>query len=275
MRRQAATGIPYCWRAEALYRPGVVDDFFLLHQPQSTEALCVEMARLAYAAFGTVVEPALARAGFGLAAAPFEQGGTQAFLAENGQQAVLVFRGSDDVLDWQNNLNAMPVRWRGAGEVHGGFQESLEAVWPAVAVALRSVRLPLIITGHSLGGALACMAASLVPHERWITFGAPKPGDAVFCESAGDGMRFVNNEDVVCWLPLDVFPLSGVYRHAGTPYLIGPNGGIHKGVDPAALDRPLMPLRRLHRLVAETDSLSRLPRFLMDHAPINYLSALR
>lgn len=174
MSRDDATGIPYCWRPEAVFDPGARDDFFTLHEPQSTAALCAEMARLAYCNFPSVLEAALARVDFRLSAPPFERGGTQAFLAESADRAVLVFRGSDEPLDWINNLNALPGRWRGTGAVHRGFSDSLEAVWPDLAPFLQYARRPLIVTGHSLGGALATLSASLVPCDALMTFGSPR-----------------------------------------------------------------------------------------------------
>lgn len=274
MTREEATGIPYCWRPEALYAPGAIDDFFTLHEPQSTEALCAELARLAYCDFSSVLEAALPRAGFRLAAEPFERGGTQAFLAESADRAVLVFRGSDDALDWLNNLNVMPVRWRGKGRVHGGFSDSLEAIWGEVMDAVRSVKRPLLVTGHSLGGALAGLAATLLPCQEFIIFGAPKIGDAEFQESAGTGRRYVNNQDIVCRLPLDIFPLSGVYRHVGTAYLIGRQGGVSRLTETRGTGGIGLSLRDLRLNFRESGRRRRLPRLLMDHAPINYVSAL-
>ena len=274
MRRQLATGIPYCWQPEALYKPGANDDFFELHEPQSTEALCAEMARLAYCDFATVLEAALRRVGFHLVAKPFESGGTQAFLAEGVDYAVLVFRGSDDALDWLNNLNVMPVRWRGAGRVHNGFSASLEAIWDEVTHALHQATRPLLITGHSLGGALAGLAAALLPCKEFITFGAPKIGDEEFQESARSGRRYVNNQDIVCRLPLDIFPLSGVYGHIGTAHLIGRQGGVSHPEKPFAGSRLDFSVRDLRINFRESGRHQRLPRLLMDHAPINYVSAL-
>ncbi len=232
------------------------------------------MARLAYCDFDALLETALDRVDFRLLAPPFQHRGTQAFLAEGREQALLVFRGSDEPLDWINNLRIELGPWRGRGRVHCGFADSLEAVWPEVEAALQQITRPLLITGHSLGGALASLAASLVPHEELITFGAPKVGDAEFCASLGSARRFVNNEDLVCRLPPTGVSLVQAYGHAGQLVLIGPTGETSQPAEPTSLDRFDVSLDRVWEMVLLGLSAGRLPRMLMDHAPINYVSAL-
>ena len=64
------TGIAYRQDRRALFEPGKATDFFA-HQPQTLEALCAELARLAYHEGGAAsLAGYLARVGLELDAAP-------------------------------------------------------------------------------------------------------------------------------------------------------------------------------------------------------------
>ena len=100
-------------------------------------------------------------------------------------------------------------------------------------------RLPLLITGHSLGGALALLCAhrlalQTVPIHSVHTFGQPRVGDHAFAAAydslLGDRTyRVVNQNDVVPRLP---GVLLG-YQHAG--HLAFLNGAGRLVGDPALL----------------------------------------
>ena len=276
MIREEATGIAYDKSLEALMNPGAAGDFFQRHKPRSAAAWCAEFSRLAYGDFATVLEPSLSGVGFKLIAEPFDRNGTQGYLAEGPDFAVLAFRGSDDVAAWATNLNALPAPWRGGGNVHRGFAEALDVVWREIEAALARTAGPLFFTGHSLGAALATLAASLWPEAALYTFGSPRVADGCF-EAAtrrrpGYAARYVNHRDVVCRVPSARLG----YRHMGEVYNIDRLGRVH--------DR-----RPHHRGVTELLASAfegrrwdvgallagGLPRELTDHAPINYVSALR
>lgn len=275
MTRKQATGIAYDSSLEALTEPGNNGNFFQLHQPESAAAWCAEFSRLAYADFSTMLRPGLATAGFELVAEPFDSEGTQAFLAQGPVFAVLSFRGSDDLVAWQTNLDVIPAPWRGGGKTHRGFAEALDLVWEDVDGALARISGPLLFTGHSQGAALATLAASLVPEAALYTYGSPRVGNGAFRAKLADrhrvAKRYVNHRDIVCRVP----PASIGYRHVGMPYLIDRVGKVTQR-------RPND--RGLHGFLASALPTNRqslaqrfgqtLPRELTDHAPINYVSAL-
>ena len=95
---------------------------------------------------------------------------------------VVAFPGTDPgcVADWLRDLDAVPV-WRdGVGYCHRGFLDGALLVLPW----LRGLPPGLTLTGHSMGGAIAILAAALlraadVPVAGVVTFGAPRAGGAV------------------------------------------------------------------------------------------------
>lgn len=276
MTREEATGIAYDASLEALTNPGAAGDFFRRHRPRSAAAWCAEFSRLAYGDFATMLAPHLAEIGFELVAAPFDRRGTQGFLAQGPDFAVLAFRGSDDLIAWVANLDALPAPWRGGGKTHRGFAEALGTVWPRVEAALARTAGPLFITGHSQGAALATLAASLRPEAALYTFGSPRVGDRGFAAAMrhrpGVAARYVNHRDIVCRVPSARLG----YRHVGEPHVIDRAGRVrqrrprHRGLS-ELLSSALSGRRRdLGALLA-----GGLPRELTDHAPINYVSALR
>ncbi len=270
MTRAESTGIAYDSSLDAVANPGGIDNFFQLHRPQSEAAWCAEFSRLAYCDYGRVLAPSLAAVEFRLVVSPFDHNGTQAFLAEGPDFAVLAFRGSDDLDAWRTNLNAVPDRWRGPGEVHQGFAEALEAVWEDIAGALPKTQRRLLVTGHSLGAALATLAAALQPQVHLYTFGSPRAGDEAFRDAVAamvvGAERYIDNRDLVCRLPSERFG----YRHVGAPHFIDREGRVHdrapedESLLGSLLDAPPINRRRLDDLFRGI-----LPRELSDHAPIN------
>ena len=155
---------------------------------------------------------------------------TQALLARRPGLAVLAFRGTEPhkLRDWRTDLRARPRAVPGLGRVHGGFWQALEGIWPQLRENLRPGE-PLALTGHSLGGALAMLAAARLlrdghPVRQVITFGAPRAGDSAFVRSldAANAVRVVRAFDLVPHLP-PAGPLLG-YRHAGHLLYIDANG---------------------------------------------------
>ncbi len=271
VNRAEATGIPYDTSLRALAEPAVSGAFFRLHQPQSEAAWCAEFARLAYCADHAEVNSSLQRVGFELTAA-FGRRGTEGLVARGPAFSVLSFRGSDDLRAWMTNLDARPAPWRGGGKAHRGFAEALDAAWPEVEPALPDSGLPLLFTGHSLGAALATLAASLHPEAALVTFGSPRVGDSGFRAAMGRRpgpmKRYVDNRDIVCRVPSARLG----YRHVGEPWLIDADGRVTQR-SPRSQGLTALLLDALRD--GKAWSGKNLPRELTDHSPINYVSALR
>ena len=172
---------------------------------------------------------------------------TQALIFRTDECMVLAFRGTQEIRDWTTNLNMkfrnFTIRRAGKttlssykGKVHTGFflgwaeieRDVLNQLerWQAADMAngISKPLPPLLITGHSLGGALATMAAASL-HENGIdvaglyTFGQPRVGDLTFSRQlnanlSGKVFRFVNNNDIVPHVP-PPFSLQNPFRFYG------------------------------------------------------------
>lgn len=141
----------------------------------------------------------------------FNEGDTQAFLAkrETDKIAVLAFRGTE-ANSWKDIRTDLKFRFH-KGEhglkVHRGFRDAYEKVEEKVKSSIDSNTkgYTLYITGHSLGGALAIIAAMKLERDSLAacyTFGSPRVGnDELAEEIRAPVYRIVNAADGVPRLP--------------------------------------------------------------------------
>ncbi len=154
----------------------------------------------------------------------FDRGNIQGFWCVGASAAVLSFRGTSNIRQWVLNAKFATAAhpW---GPVHSGFLDGLSQLtgeMAAFAEAAKGAR-DIWITGHSLGGALAVLAASWLLREknqqtRIMTFGQPMVGKATFAETfdrelPGRLIRIVNQQDIVPKIPPG-------YAHCGRGRLI-------------------------------------------------------
>lgn len=149
---------------------------------------------------------------------------TQGFVAASTTALVVAFRGSREPADFITDarIHKTECTW---GHVHQGFHAAWESVEVEVIHAVQSLRTrltqPVFIAGHSLGGALAMLAAPAIARisdapPRVYTYGQPRVGDAAFAYEydtllLDTTFRFVNNEDPVPRLPCFLHN----FKHAG------------------------------------------------------------
>ena len=166
---------------------------------------------------------------------PFNASSSQACVIAHDDYIAAVFRGTDEIADWLDNLNVVPISGP-FGKVHKGFHNALMDVWPSMRRTIRAIRSkddrrrPLWLAGHSLGGALATIAASFLveddePFFGVYTFGSPRCGDKEFArvykvEAGARTYRFQNNNDIVSRIPARAMG----YRHVGNFVYIRENG---------------------------------------------------
>jgi triacylglycerol lipase len=167
--------------------------------------------------------------------------GTQCYVANNDDFVITVFRGTEIrqrtgacdirnvIEDIGTDADIMLVDSKQGGLVHRGFMGGLDAVWEKEGLldyikSKDNSKRTIWFTGHSLGAALATLAADRYGNVSGLyTFGSPRPGDTAFANDFYvKTYRFVNNNDVVARVPP-----SGLYRHVGDLKYIDSEGLIH------------------------------------------------
>ena len=141
----------------------------------------------------------------------FDRDGTQAILVSCSEFIAVAFRGTEatSLKDIKADLNAISREARTEGRVHTGFDDGFIAVEGEIQARLDTGEFdsrPLFITGHSLGGALATLAAKRLKHNGGIaagyTFGSPRVGDDKWVAGLKAPVyRIVNAADCVTMLP--------------------------------------------------------------------------
>ncbi len=132
------------------------------------------------------------------------------------QTAVIVFRGTDNKVDWLVNL-ASTTSTTPSGQIHRGFSDAYRPMSPQVESILEDNSIERVwITGHSLGGALALVSAHELLKEPVeiagvVTFGQPAVAKHDLAshldrELIGKYARFVNHEDIVPRVPITFKP---------------------------------------------------------------------
>jgi hypothetical protein len=192
----------------------------------------------------------------GLDARLLSVGNTQAYVATDANSIVVAFRGTesptsldglkDCLLSDANNFLIVPegrigTDFAAAGvgaRFHRGFMQGLADIWDPLSTAvegeMQKQERPLWLTGHSLGGALALLAAwrfvqKFIPVHRIYTFGAPMVGNAAAVQAfdkefQNKVFRFVHEPDLVPHLPT-ISLLANSYGHCLQEMLLGSAAG--------------------------------------------------
>lgn len=211
--------------------------------------------------------------------------GTQGRFLEHADHRVLCFRGTEpsemaDIgTDLCVKLGPLPLDIARIGglQTHQGFANALASVWQTIVEYLGTQPpKPLVITGHSLGGALAVLAGFALHHsgkkidiKSVYTYGQPRVGNVTFALAYNSlfqtrHWRVVNNRDMVTRVP----PRSSGYRHTGRTLYFDSEG--IATVDPTGW------LKFLDRVsfAADRDWLGQLLENGFDHPIARYIEIL-
>eukprot|EP01034_Spumella_vulgaris_P037628 gene37628-46421_t len=136
----------------------------------------------------------------------------------------MTFRGTQGVSDVLTDLDTLTQSFGGKHSgvsVHKGFLEQFHAVRTPLTNFLKDHEGDynrIVITGHSLGGALASIAGAYFSHLHLgvevavHTFGSPRVGNKAFgryfSEHMAEHWRVVNEED-----PAPLVPMSWRFSH--------------------------------------------------------------
>ena len=216
----------------------------------------------------------------------FTKHSTQCFVVSNREFAILAFRGTEIgkrgesldiraiVSDLTADVDARLAEWPRGGKVHQGFKEALEEVWDDICPYMKNLAdrgCNIWVTGHSLGAALATLAANRFEAVQGLyTFGSPRVGDSEFQRRFRlRSFRIVNGSDI-----FSKVPPAGIYRHVGTPKFIDPSSNLLRdrayadsyGGDPNLAD--------LLREIKDFASWGLIPDSIRDHVPVLYAVAL-
>ena len=160
--------------------------------------------------------------------------------------------------------------------MHEGFATALSQVKDALDKTRPTIDCSLLVTGHSLGAAMATLLVSAWANVQasmsLITFGSPRVGDSSFVATLAKiaNSRYVDCTDGVTRVPLEVMG----YRHVGNPLYIDRTGNItpNPGDDFVHNDRVRAVEEYFLKYFAQRGNVG--ARELADHAPINYVSAV-
>jgi triacylglycerol lipase len=127
----------------------------------------------------------------------------------------------------------------------------VDSVWDEIERQLTVLSCPLFYTGHSMGAALAAIAAFRHPPQAVYTFASPRIGNDALVTSLAQVpiYRVVDDQDAVTLLP----PKLLGFRHVGALQLLrGPEE--NRSFWDAIVTGP--------------------PKPLADHAPVNYVDRI-
>jgi hypothetical protein len=204
-----------------------------------------------------------------------------AYVAEGTDMIALAFRGTSSTKNWDTDFHVAlvhPDHTDPKLRVHEGFYQAfikLNEGTLGIKDKLDGIKaatngaVPIYITGHSLGGALAQIAGAVLGSDQvaaCYTFGSPRVGNTYFDLWVKiPSYRVMNYADIVPQVPLPV-----VYRHSGDPrYMPDHLTASPYRFEPNPLERGWQIVRGLIQLVRAGSILG-----IQDHAILAYCEKL-
>ncbi len=256
--------------------------------------LFAELADLAYQP-ASVIRQGLLKKGMGFECDfEFLEGpsmDTQGFLLAQGGDVIICFRGTEPpkITDWLTDLAfwQKPVVIEGETyEVHGGFWQALNDVWPHIAswLSVKGAGKKIWLVGHSLGGALACLtlarifqAGMLSQVQGLYTYGCPRSvgyqmAEKFNAQSDLQVFRMVNDQDIVPHVPPDAKYIDAMdFSHFGTSFFFPDDGQIYIGKEQNIWEQSKLTKDRLvSSIINKVFDAINIYEKIADHSPKNY-----
>ncbi|KAJ5223285.1 hypothetical protein N7468_007827 [Penicillium chermesinum] len=165
-------------------------------------------------------------------------GDTTGYLAvdNTNQLIVLAFRGSSDISNWVANLDydLTDVDLCDGCQAHSGWWSAWGSGANDITAQVQSAQstypgYKLVVTGHSLGGAIAALGGSALRNAGYqldlYTYGQPRVGNKALAEyltNQADYWRVTHENDIVPRLPPESFGFS----HASPEFWITSDNGV-------------------------------------------------
>ena len=159
---------------------------------------------------------------------------TQALIIAKDDLIYISFQGTQSTLDWIYNFWLDLKGINNVGHYHTGFMNVSEKSFLTLETHLLTLleqrpHAKVVLTGHSLGGAMATMYAFILNQKHSnvdihsvITFGQPRCGDKSFSEYLNslnlDYKRFINDGDYIADVPSP--SKWAKWSHAGRGFLL-------------------------------------------------------
>ncbi|WP_088072094.1 lipase family protein [Gottfriedia luciferensis] len=160
------------------------------------------------------------------------------FLAESKDEIVIAFRGTDSFKDNESDQDLYQVDYpfaENVGKTHRGFTCIYQSARNELMKELMKLSTDkrVLITGYSLGGALAVLSSFDIAvntdfnHPFVYTFGSPRVADPEFAyrfdQRVKNSARIFNVHDIIPTLPAEAYPppftAKGLYyRHVNNNY---------------------------------------------------------
>jgi hypothetical protein len=145
-------------------------------------------------------------------------------VGENADGIIVAFRGTlppslkgpDSLMNWLEDFFEVPKSAANVpGQVHSGFYDATMSVIAGVAAAVQNLNpgpsKKVLVTGHSLGGAMASIGAYILsqtyhfPVQQVVTYASPRPGDVGFLNGytavINNQVSYQNFGDLIALLP--------------------------------------------------------------------------
>ena len=140
----------------------------------------------------------------------FSHGGTECYVLTCPENYIVVFRGTEPT-SWED-IKA-DVQFRKVKGIHRGFKAALDDVWDNLYAHYEknAEGKQLLVTGHSLGAALATLYSHRIcdSNSACYTFGSPRTGTPKQTKKmVFSAYRFRNNNDIVTKVPPEFLGFS-------------------------------------------------------------------